>query len=48
MAHNLSLNVPQHGDTPLIIAAREGHPDVIKALLSKYADLELTDSVSEK
>ena len=36
----------QHGDTPLILAAKEGHSAVIKALLAKYADCELTDSVS--
>ena len=35
----------QHGDTSLILAAKEGHPGVVKALLSKYADLELHDSV---
>jgi len=36
----------QEGETVLISAARDGHLEVVRTLLSKYADIEAADSVS--
>lgn len=36
----------QEGETVLISAARDGHLEVVRTLLSKYADVEAADSVS--
>ena len=36
----------QEGETVLISAARDGHLEVVRTLLSKYADVEATDAVS--
>ena len=36
----------QEGETVLISAARDGHLEVVRTLLSKYADVEAADVVS--
>ena len=36
----------QEGETVLISAARDGHLEVVRTLLSKYADVEAADTVS--
>lgn len=36
----------QEGETVLISAARDGHLEVVRTLLSKYADVEAADAVS--
>lgn len=35
----------QEGETVLISAARDGHLEVVRTLLSKYADIEAADGV---
>lgn len=40
------LFLSQEGETVLISAARDGHLEVVRTLLSKYADVEAADSVS--
>lgn len=42
----LSLFEFQEGETVLISAARDGHLEVVRTLLSKYADIEASDCVS--
>ena len=36
----------QEGETVLISASRDGHVEVVKTLLSKYANVDAVDSVS--
>ena len=36
----------QEGETVLISAARDGHLEVVRTLLSKYADIEAADGVN--
>lgn len=42
----MNLFLFQEGETVLISAARDGHLEVVRTLLSKYADIEAVDSVS--
>ena len=46
MCTYLSLFKFQEGETVLISAARDGHLEVVRTLLSKYADIEASDCVS--
>ena len=40
------LNIPDNrGDSPLIIASKEGHSSVVRTLVNAYAEIEITDSV---
>ena len=36
----------KRGDSPLILASKEGHATVVRALITSYAEIEITDSVS--
>ena len=38
----------QYGDTALIIAARDGHTDIVRELLSSGANVDQFDNVSDK
>lgn len=47
LKHNMLLFRLQEGETVLISAARDGHLEVVRTLLSKYADVEAADAVSD-
>ena len=36
---------PQYGDTPLLLAAKEGHPAVVEKILEAKVDTEAKDKV---
>ena len=46
MALELTLWMLQNGNTPLIMAARGRHVEVVKALVAKGADIEAKNEVN--
>lgn len=44
---SINARCPSSGDTPLIVAAREGHAEVVEFLLRQGADVTIQNDVDE-